>query len=305
MQVTASVLDLIGKTPVVQLRKLPPRKGARLFVKLEYFNPGGSIKDRIALNMIETAEKCGRLRPGGVIVEPTSGNTGIGLAVVAAARGYRLIIVMPETMSVERQKLLQGFGAELVLTPGDEGMKGAVARAREIVAQNPDFFLPQQFENPANPEVHRLTTAQEIIRQLNDDLAAFVCGVGTGGTLTGVGEVLKERDPQIKIIAVEPAGSPVLSGGEPGSHAIQGIGAGFIPAVLKTGIIDDVIRVRDEEAYETARRMMREEGILAGISSGAAVCAALKVARNYDPDKAVLTIAPDSGERYLSTPLFS
>ncbi len=304
MQVASSILGLIGKTPVVQLRKLAPGEGARLLVKLEFFNPGGSIKDRIALSMVEAAEKSGRLKPGGVIVEPTSGNTGIGLAMVAAAKGYRLIIVMPETMSLERQKLLKGFGAELVLTPGEEGMAGAVARAREIVEQNPGYFLPQQFENPANPQVHRLTTAREILEQCGGDLAAFVCGVGTGGTLTGVGEVLKERNPQIRIIAVEPAGSPVLSGGKPGSHGIQGIGAGFIPAVLRTALIDEIIQVRDEDACETARKMMREEGILAGISSGAAVYAALQVARKFPPDKAVLAIAPDTGERYLSTPLF-
>lgn len=304
MQVASSILDLIGKTPVVQLRKLAPGGGARLLVKLEFFNPGGSIKDRIALSMVEAAEKSGRLKPGGVIVEPTSGNTGIGLAMVAAAKGYRLIIVMPETMSLERQKLLKGFGAELVLTPGEGGMAGAVARAREIVEQNPGYFLPQQFENPANPQVHRLTTAREILEQCGDDLAAFVCGVGTGGTLTGVGEVLKERNPRIRIIAVEPAGSPVLSGGKPGSHGIQGIGAGFIPAVLRTALIDEIIQVRDEDACETARKMMREEGILAGISSGAAVYAALQVARKFSPEKTVLAIAPDTGERYLSTPLF-
>lgn len=304
MQVASSILELIGNTPIIQLKKQSSQDGARVLVKLEFFNPAGSVKDRIALSMIEAAEKSGKLKPGGVIVESTSGNTGIGLAMVAAARGYRLIIVMPETMSVERQKLLRGFGVELILTPGDKGMAGAVTKAQEIVAENPDFFLPQQFENPANPEVHRKITAQEIIAQVGEGLVAFVCSVGTGGTLTGVGEVLKEEIPALKVFAVEPAGSPVLSGGKPGSHGIQGIGAGFIPAVLNTEIIDQVIQVQDEDAYETARKMMREEGIMAGISSGAAVFVALQVARLFGPDKAVLTIAPDAAERYLSTPLF-
>lgn len=305
MKVASSIVDLIGKTPVVELNKMRPKDGARVLVKLEFFNPGGSIKDRIALGMIEAAERSGKLKPGGVIVEPTSGNTGIGLAMVAAARGYRVIIVMPETMSVERQKLLRGFGAELILTPGDEGMAGAVAKAHEIANSNPDCFLPQQFENPCNPGTHSATTAQEIIDQVGTDLCAFVCGVGTGGTLTGVGSVLKEKCEGLKVVAVEPEGSPVLSGGCPGKHDIQGIGAGFIPSVLKTEIIDEIIRVRDEDAYETARRMMREEGILAGISSGAAVYAALQVAGKLPSEKSVLAIAPDTGERYLSTALFN
>jgi len=282
-----------------------PKGSARVLVKLEYFNPAGSIKDRIALKMVEDAEKNGLLRPGGVIVEPTSGNTGIGLALVAAVKGYRLIIVMPETMSIERQKLLQGLGAELVLTPGEEGMGGAVARARDIVAENPDYFLLQQFENPANPQAHRETTAQEILSQTRGELNAFVCGVGTGGTLTGVGEVLKEKIPGIKVVAVEPAASPVLSGGKPGSHAIQGIGAGFVPAVLNTEIIDQVIQVSDRDAIETSKKLMQKEGIIAGISSGAAVYAALEVASSLGSGKTVLTIAPDTGERYLSTHLFS
>ncbi len=304
MKAVNSILDLIGCTPVVQLGRMVDEQGARVLVKLESFNPAGSIKDRVALQMVESAEKSGKLKPGGVIVEPTSGNTGIGLAMVAAARGYKLIIVMPETMSVERQKLIRGFGSELVLTPGEEGMSGAVKKAEEIIKEHPDYFLPQQFENPDNPEAHRLTTALEIIEQVGEDLAAFVCGVGTGGTLSGIGSVLKEKLPGTKVIAVEPAGSPVLSGGSKGAHDIQGIGAGFIPVVLNQDLIDEVIRVEDDDAYATARRMMKEEGILAGISSGAAVFAALKVAAKLPPEKAVLAIAPDTGERYLSTSLF-
>lgn len=304
MKAVNSILDLIGCTPVVQLGRMADEQGARVLVKLESFNPAGSIKDRVALQMVESAEKSGKLKPGGVIVEPTSGNTGIGLAMVAAARGYKLIIVMPETMSVERQKLIRGFGSELVLTPGEEGMSGAVKKAEEIIKEHPDYFLPQQFENPDNPEAHRLTTALEIIEQVGEDLTAFVCGVGTGGTLSGIGSVLKEKLPGTKVIAVEPAGSPVLSGGSKGAHDIQGIGAGFIPVVLDQDLIDEVIRVEDDDAYATARRMMKEEGILAGISSGAAVFAALKVAAKLQPEKAVLAIAPDTGERYLSTSLF-
>ena len=304
MKAVNSILDLIGCTPVVQLGRMVDEQGARVLVKLESFNPAGSIKDRVALQMVESAEKSGKLKPGGVIVEPSSGNTGIGLAMVAAARGYKLIIVMPETMSVERQKLIRGFGSELVLTPGEEGMSGAVKKAEEIIKEHPDYFLPQQFENPDNPEAHRLTTALEIIEQVGEDLAAFVCGVGTGGTLSGIGSVLKEKLPGTKVIAVEPAGSPVLSGGSKGAHDIQGIGAGFIPVVLDQDLIDEVIRVEDDDAYATARRMMKEEGILAGISSGAAVFAALKVAAKLPPEKAVLAIAPDTGERYLSTSLF-
>lgn len=304
MKIADSIEDLIGRTPVVQLGKMADPKGARVLVKLEFFNPAGSIKDRVALQMVKDAEKAGKLKPGGVIVEPTSGNTGIGLAMVAAARGYRLIIVMPETMSIERQKLIRGLGAELELTPGDEGMAGAVKKAQEIVEKHQEYIILQQFENPANPEAHRLTTAQEIIEQVGDDLAAFVCGVGTGGTISGVGSVLKEKLPAVKVIAVEPAGSPVLSGGKAGTHGIQGIGAGFIPPVLDQSIIDEVIQVEDDDAFNTARKMMREEGIMAGISSGAAVFAALRAAAKFSPEKAVLAIAPDTGERYLSTALF-
>jgi cysteine synthase A len=300
----SSIVDLIGETPIVQLGKMADPLRARVLVKLEFFNPAGSSKDRVALQMVLNAERTGKLKAGGVIVEPTSGNTGIGLAMVAAARGYRLIIVMPENMSVERQKLIQGFGAELELTPAIEGMAGAVKRAQEIVKEHPDYYLPQQFENPANSEAHRLTTAAEIIEQLGDELAAFVCSVGTGGTITGVGSVLKERYPEVKVIAVEPANSPVLSGGKPGPHDIQGIGAGFIPPVLDMGVIDEIIQVEERDAFTTARRMMRDEGVLAGISSGAAVYAALIAAAEFPPEKAVLAIAPDTGERYLSTRLF-
>ncbi|HHV34764.1 MAG TPA: cysteine synthase A [Syntrophomonadaceae bacterium] len=304
MKVVNSIDDLIGNTPIIQLGKIVDPKGAKVLVKLEFFNPAGSIKDRVALQMVKSAEKAGKLKPGGVIVEPTSGNTGIGLAMVAAARGYRLIIVMPETMSIERQKLIRGMGAELVLTPGNEGMTGAVNKAQEIIEKNREYIILQQFENPANPEAHRLTTAPEIIHQVGDELAAFVCGVGTGGTISGIGGALKEKLPAVKVIAVEPAGSPVLSGGKQGAHNIQGIGAGFIPPVLDESVIDEVIRVEDDDALITARKMMKKEGIMAGISSGAAVFAAIKVAAKLSPEKAVLAIAPDTGERYLSTELF-
>lgn len=304
MKVVNSIDDLIGNTPIIQLGKIVDPKGAKVLVKLEFFNPAGSIKDRVALQMVKSAEKAGKLKPGGVIVEPTSGNTGIGLAMVAAARGYRLVIVMPETMSIERQKLIRGMGAELVLTPGNEGMTGAVNKAQEIIEKNREYIILQQFENPANPEAHRLTTAPEIIHQVGDELAAFVCGVGTGGTISGIGGALKEKLPAVKVIAVEPAGSPVLSGGKQGAHNIQGIGAGFIPPVLDESVIDEVIRVEDDDALITARKMMKKEGIMAGISSGAAVFAAIKVAAKLSPEKAVLAIAPDTGERYLSTELF-
>lgn len=304
MKVVNSIDDLIGNTPIIQLGKIVDPKGAKVLVKLEFFNPAGSIKDRVALQMVKSAEKAGKLKPGGVIVEPTSGNTGIGLAMVAAARGYRLVIVMPETMSIERQKLIRGMGAELVLTPGNEGMTGAVNKAQEIIGKNREYIILQQFENPANPEAHRLTTAPEIIHQVGDELAAFVCGVGTGGTISGIGGALKEKLPAVKVIAVEPAGSPVLSGGKQGAHNIQGIGAGFIPPVLDESVIDEVIRVEDDDALITARKMMKKEGIMAGISSGAAVFAAIKVAAKLSPEKAVLAIAPDTGERYLSTELF-
>ena len=290
MKKVNSVLELIGETPIVRLNKLGDKNWAQVWVKLEFFNPGGSVKDRIALNMIEEAEKAGKLNKDSVIVEPTSGNTGIGLAVVAAARGYRLILVMPETMSIERRSLMQIFGAEFVLTPGQLGMKGAVDKAEELAAKNANYFIPQQFANPANPAIHRQTTAREILAQMSS-LDAFVAGIGTGGTITGVGEALKEA-------------SPVLSGGEPGPHKIQGLGAGFVPEVLNTQIYDEIIKVKNEDAIATAQSMAREEGILVGISAGAAVWAALKVAKNLGAGKQVLALAPDTGERYISTDLF-
>jgi len=301
-RIVDTVLDLIGDTPMVRLRCLPPAGSAAVWAKLERFNPGGSIKDRIAKAMIEAAEQSGLLRPGGVIVEPTSGNTGIGLAMVAAVKGYRLILTMPETMSGERRALLRAYGTDLVLTPGGEGMKGAVARAEDLARQH-GYFMPQQFKNPANPEAHRSTTALEVLAQL-PDLDAFVAGVGTGGTLTGVAEVIKARRSGCRFVAVEPAGSPVLSGGQPGRHQIAGIGAGFVPDVLNTGIIDEIIQVTNEDAAETARRLAREEGILAGISSGGATWAAIQVAQRLGAGRNVAVVLPDTGERYLSTGLF-
>jgi len=303
MRVAENIAELIGQTPMVRLNRLIS-DGAEVWVKLEFFNPGASVKDRIALSMIVEAEKEGRLKPGDTIVEPTSGNTGVGLAMLAASRGYRLILVMPETMSIERRKLFKAFGAELVLTPGSEGMQGAVEKAQELVRENPHFFMPQQFENPANPAIHRETTAREILIQTGGELDAFVAGVGTGGTITGVGEVLKKEIPHVKVVAVEPVASAVLSGGEPGPHKIQGIGAGFVPKVFNRAVVDEIVTVGNEEAMETARRLAREEGILVGISSGAAVYAALQVARRLGKGKRVVTIAPDTGERYLSTELF-
>ncbi|MBE3581206.1 MAG: cysteine synthase A [Thermoanaerobacteraceae bacterium] len=303
MRVAENITELIGQTPVVKLNRLAG-EGAEVWVKLEFFNPGSSVKDRIALSMIRQAEEEGRLKPGDTIVEPTSGNTGIGLAMVAASRGYRIILVMPETMSIERRKLLAAFGAEFILTPGTEGMRGAVEKAQELVQENPQFFMPQQFDNPANPAIHRETTAREILEQMGRRLDAFVAGVGTGGTITGVGEVLKKELPRVQVVAVEPAASPVLSGGQPGPHKIQGIGAGFVPKVFNRGVVDEIITVGNEEAMETSRRLAREEGILVGISSGAAVYAALQVARRLGKGRRVLAIAPDTGERYLSTELF-
>lgn len=309
MKLNKDILSLIGNTPLVRINRLRSNDDAEIWAKLEGFNPGGSVKDRIALSMIETAEREGKLKPGGTIIEPTSGNTGIGLAIVAAVKGYKLILTMPETMSMERRQLLQAFGAELVLTEGKNGMMGAVEKADEIylslVARDPSFvFMPQQFENPANPEIHRETTAPEIIDALGDVPDAFVAGVGTGGTITGVGEVLKNKKPNVWIGAVEPAGSPVLSGGDPGPHKIAGIGAGFYPGVLNTKIYDEIIPVTDEDAAETTRQMSLKEGILAGISSGAAMWAALRVAKKLGKGKRVVVILPDRGERYLSTGLF-
>ncbi len=305
MNPNKDILALIGNTPVVRLNRISDPESAEIWAKLEGFNPGGSVKDRIALSMIETAERDGSLGPGGTIIEPTSGNTGIGLALIAAVKGYRLILTMSDTMSLERRHLLQAFGAELILTPGAKGMMGAVEKAELILKKNPEYFMPMQFENPANPEVHRKTTALEILETPGPEIDGFVAGVGTGGTITGVGEILKSRKPDTWITAVEPAGSPVLSGGDPGSHKIAGIGAGFYPGVLNTEIYNEVIPVTDNDAAETARRLAIEEGILAGISSGAAAMAALKVAAKLGKDKKVVVIFPDRGERYLSTGLFN
>lgn len=296
----ASILDLIGNTPMVSLSKVVEKNYARVLAKLEMFNPGGSVKDRIALNMIEQAEKKGLLKAGSVIVEPTSGNTGIGLAIVGTVKGYKVILTMPEAMSQERIQILQSFGAEVILTSAKEGMIGAVEKAREIVATMKDAFMPQQFMNPDNPAMHRKTTAKEILKDSDGEVDAFVAGVGTGGTLTGVGEVLKKHNPKVKIVAVEPKNSSILSGGKPGPHMIQGIGAGFIPAVLNREIIDEIITVDDHEAYAMAKRISREEGIFAGLSSGAACVGALKIAKGLGSNKTVVTLFPDSGERYLS-----
>ncbi|MCF6094233.1 cysteine synthase A [Microaerobacter geothermalis] len=306
MRVANTITDLIGNTPLVKLNRIVGSEDADVYLKLEFFNPGGSVKDRIAIAMIEAAEKEGKLKPGDTIVEPTSGNTGIGLAMVAAAKGYRTILVMPETMSMERRNLLRAYGAELVLTPGPEGMKGAIRVANELLEDHPNYFMPQQFENPANPQIHRDTTGQELLEQAAEigGIDAFVSGIGTGGTVTGAGEVLKEKFPQLHIVAVEPAASPVLSGGQPGPHKIQGIGAGFVPKILNTEIYDEIITVENDEAFETSRRMAREEGILGGISSGAAVFAALKIAKRLGIGKKVVAVIPSNGERYLTTPLY-
>jgi cysteine synthase A len=299
-KLSGGVLDLIGNTPMVKLNRIIGKEHANIFAKLEMYSPGGSVKDRIALNMIEQAEKKGLLKPGSVIVEPTSGNTGIGLAIVGAVKGYRVILTMPEAMSQERIQILETLGAEVVLTPAREGMVGAVEKAREIVSSTKDAFMPQQFKNPDNPAMHRKTTAKEILRDTDGKIHAFVAGVGTGGTITGVGEVLKKHDERIKIVAVEPKSSAVLTGGQPGPHMIQGIGAGFVPDVLNRQIIDEIIRIDDHDAYEMSKRLSREEGIFAGISCGAACLGALKVAKDLGPGKTVVTVFPDSGERYLS-----
>ncbi|MGZ9587120.1 cysteine synthase A [Paenibacillus marinisediminis] len=307
-RVVNSVTELIGDTPLVRLNRIVPEGSAEIYVKLEYQNPGSSVKDRIAISMVEAAEAEGVLKPGDTIVEPTSGNTGIGLAMVAAAKGYKAILVMPETMSIERRNLLRAYGAELVLTPGAEGMNGAVRKAEEMVKENSGYFIPQQFKNMANVKIHRETTGPEIveaIQSLDGKLDAFVAGIGTGGTITGTGEVLKKNFPGIRVVAVEPAASPILSGGKPGPHKIQGIGANFVPEILNRDIYDQIIPIENEDAFETARRMAKEEGILCGISSGAAIKAALQVAKELGAGKRVIAVVPSNGERYLSTPLFN
>ena len=305
MRIADDITQLIGGTPLVRLRHVGDGAGATIAAKLEFFNPGGSVKDRIAVAMIDAAEAAGLIRPGTTVVEPTSGNTGIALAMVCAARGYKCIFTMPETMSKERRMLLRGYGAELVLTPGPDGMGGAIAKAEEIAKGEGDFFVPQQFENPANPAIHRRTTAEEIWADTDGGVDILVAGVGTGGTITGVGEVLKERKPGLQVVAVEPAASPVLSGGAKGPHPIQGIGAGFVPAVLDTDVFDEVVAVENQDAFDTAHRMAHEEGLLVGISSGAATWAAVQVARRPEnAGKLIVVIIPSFGERYLSTALF-
>ena len=305
MKYANSITELIGDTPLVRIRVDGAAEGAVLLGKLESFNPFSSVKDRIGLAMVEDAERSGRLRPGSVIVEPTSGNTGVALAAVAAAKGYRIILTMPETMSVERRKLLAAYGAELVLTPGAEGMKGAIAKARELAASTPNAFMPMQFENPANPAAHARSTAEEIWRDADGAVDVVVAGVGTGGTITGIATALKARKPSLRAVAVEPTDSPVLSGGAPGPHKIQGIGAGFVPGVYDASVVDEVIRVGHAEAGRTARALAAEQGILVGISSGAAAWAAMETARRPDSEgKTIVVILPDSGERYLSTWLF-
>ncbi len=295
-----NILELIGSTPMVRLHKIIRPSMADLIAKLESFNPGGSVKDRICLAMIEEAESRGVLKPGATIVEPTSGNTGIGLAMVAAVKGYKIVLTMPDVISSERLHILKSYGAEVVLTPAEEGMIGAVRKAEELKKQIPQAFMPQQFQNPANPEAHRRTTAQEILRSTEGKMDAFVAGIGTGGTITGVGEILKQANPSVTIIGVEPAGSPVLSGGESGSHLIQGIGAGFVPKVLNRSIIDQILTISDEEAYQTSQRLVKEEGLFVGLSAGAACYAALQIAEKIGSGKTVVVIFPDTGERYFS-----
>lgn len=303
MRIAENIAGLIGQTPIVKLNKVVDEDSADIYVKLEYFNPGSSVKDRIALAMIEKAEEEGTLKQGDTIIEPTSGNTGIGLAMVAAAKGYKLLVAMPDTMSQERRNLLRAFGAEFVLTPGAKGMKGAIEKAEEL-AKEKGYFMPQQFNNEANPEVHAQTTGQEIVEQMQDGVDAFIAGIGTGGTITGAGRVIKEHFDEAKVYAVEPKDSAVLSGGKPGPHKLQGLGAGFVPKILDTDIYDQVMQISTEEAYETARQVATTNGILGGVSAGAAVAAAKKIAKELGKGKKVLAIFPDNGERYLSTPLY-
>jgi cysteine synthase len=305
LKIAASITDLIGNTPLVRLNRVTQGVGAQIVAKLEFMNPAHSVKDRIGLSMIDAAEKAGKIGPDTIVLEPTSGNTGIALAMVCAARGYRCAFTMPESMSKERRALLRGFGAELILTPAAEGMTGAIKAANELAAKDPRYFIPQQFQNPANPEIHRCTTAEEIWNDTDGKVDILISGIGTGGTITGIGEVIKARKPSFRAIAVEPDASPVLSGGAKGPHPIQGIGAGFIPEILNTKIYDEVVRVKNDDAFAIARRLAREEGILAGISSGAAVWAALEVGRRSEnAGKLIVVIIPSFGERYLSTPLF-
>ncbi|WP_100011867.1 cysteine synthase A [Lentibacillus sediminis] len=303
MRVADNIAGLIGETPIVKLNRITDEDSADIYVKLEFMNPGSSVKDRIALSMIEAAEKDGSLKPGDTIIEPTSGNTGIGLAMVAAAKGYKALLVMPDTMSQERRNLLRAYGAELLLTPGAEAMKGAIKKAEELQQEN-GYFMPQQFNNEANPEVHARTTGAEIAEQMSDGLDGFVSGIGTGGTITGAGRVLKDKFPGVQLFAVEPNDSAILSGDSPGPHKIQGLGAGFVPKVLDTSVYDEVLRVTNEEAYEVAREVATTNGILGGVSSGAAVAAAKQVAKKLGAGKKVLAVLPDNGERYLSTPLY-
>lgn len=306
MRIAGDVTELIGNTPLVRLRRVTQGCAAEVVAKLEFYNPAHSVKDRIGVSMIDAAERAGKIKPETIILEPTSGNTGIALAFVCAARGYKLVLTMPETMSKERRVLLKAYGARLILTPGSEGMPGAIKKAEELAAADPRYFIPQQFTNPANPEIHRKTTAEEIWRDTDGKADILVAGIGTGGTITGVGEVIKARKPSFKCIAVEPDASPVLSGGAKGPHPIQGIGAGFVPEILNTGIYDEIIRVKNDDAFETARRMAKEEGILVGISSGAATWAAVEVARRREnAGKLIVVIIPSFGERYLSTALFA